>query len=96
MQRVVHKGTRGLVGKVWQRNGHRRENRAGEGCAFQDARGSLEIALCIAAGTAGHIGLIGHRRIDRGWRDDGFCGCGKYGNRNCNQSDKNRSDYCHS
>ena len=96
MQRVVHKGTRGLVGKVWQRNGHRRENRAGEGCAFQDARGSLEIALCIAAGTAGRIGLIGHRRIDRGWRDDGFCGCGKYGNRNCNQSDKNRSDYCHS
>ena len=77
MQRVVHKGTRRLVGKVWQRNGHRRENRAGEGCAFQDARGSLEIALCIAAGTAGHIGLIGHRRIDRGWRDDGFRGCGK-------------------
>jgi hypothetical protein len=58
-------GTQRLVGKVWQRNGHRRENRAGEGCAFQDARGSLEIALCIAARTAGHIGLIGHRYFGR-------------------------------
>ena len=63
MQRVVHKGTRGLVGKVWQRNGHRRENRTGEGHAFQNARGSFEIALSIATGTTGHV--IGHRYSGR-------------------------------
>jgi hypothetical protein len=70
-----------------QHNGHRRDNGTGKGRAFQDARGSLEISLSIAAGTAGHIGLIDHRHFGRRRRDDGFASCREYGNRHGDYSD---------
>jgi hypothetical protein len=71
---------------VWQRNGHRRKNRTGERQAFQNARGGFEIALCIAARTAGHVGLIGHRHFAGIRRDDGFASCREDSNRNDDQS----------
>src|SRR5262249_26056706 len=65
VQRVVHKGSREPIGRVKQSNGRRRENGSGEGRAFQDARDSFKIILSIARGTAGHVGLIGHRYFGR-------------------------------
>jgi hypothetical protein len=75
MQRVVHKGMRGRIGKVWHRNGHRRENRTGERHAFQNARDGVKVVLSIASGTAGHVGLIDHRYLGRRLRHDGFGSC---------------------
>jgi len=87
MQRVVRNGTPRLVGKVWQRNSHRRENCTGEGHAFQDARGSFEIALRIATRTAGHVGSIGGHYLGGRWRNDGFRRSREHGNSNGDQSD---------
>jgi hypothetical protein len=87
MQRVIHKGARRLVGKVWQRNGHRRENRTGEGCTFQDARSSFEIVLSIAGRTARHVGLINCAYLGRQRRHGSFGSCREYGNRQGDHSD---------
>ena len=87
MQRIVYKGTWRTVGNVWQRNGHRRKNRGGEGYAFQDARGSFEIVLSIAGRTARHVGLIDHAYLGRQRRHDGFGSCREYGNRQDDHSD---------
>jgi hypothetical protein len=87
VQRIVHTRTRRAVGGIWQRNGHLWQNGTRKGHAFQDARGSLEISLSIAARTAGHIGLIDHCHFGRRWRDDGFTSCREYGNRHGDYSD---------
>ena len=96
VQRVFHKGLRRPVGNVWERKGHRRENCTSERHAFQETNRSFDVALTIASWTAGHVGLIRHRHCSRRWRHDGFAGCREHGNRNCDQSDQNRSDKRHS
>ena len=82
----VQRISRRAVGDIWQRNGHLWQNGTGEGHAFQDARGNFEISLRIAAGTAGHVGLIGYRYFG-GRRDDGFASRREGGDRDGDHSD---------
>jgi hypothetical protein len=63
------------------------QNGTGEGHAFQDARGSFEIALRIATRTARHVGLVGHCYFGGIRRDDGFASRREGGDRDGDQSD---------
>ena len=96
VQSVIHKGKWRADYKVWQRNCYRRENRTGEGHAFQDASGSFEIALSIATGAARHVALIGHRYFGWRLRHEGCGSCREYGNRDSDHSDYNPADQNHS
>ena len=89
MQCVARKGQRGPVGQISRRDDHRRENGSGKCQALQDARGCFQVVLSIATRTARHVRLIGHRYCSGRRRYDGFTGCRKHDNRNC---DQNRQD----